>query len=364
MASTEMKLRQERVEASCKGGVLVFFPAYAAMDSTIERWKQCGLFETLKADIGSIITEPKGNAKPVTEVSSKTTGFQQRAGAGSSSFMLNTGSMSRNRNNADPEDEGFSGIVDEFNNAIDKYGSCLLLAVCRGKVSEGIDFSNNKGRVVIVTGIPFAPFQDPWVMLKKQYLDEKTSATSLLSTNAVTATNSSVMQQVLQQTSVPQSFQTIPSASTAAANVWQKAKLLQQPAPPAQGTQYPPPPPHMPPKNPPITASRGNAMNGQMWYNQSASRAVNQCLGRVIRHKNDWGAIYLLDERFCQDAQISQLSGWMRPKVKKFKSFNDSAPPLNSFLMTICNDPILRYNVSKFLLSLSMFITSSFVLSQ
>jgi hypothetical protein len=43
----------------------------------------------------------------------------------------------------------------------------------RGKVSEGIDFKDEKGRVVIITGLPFAPHKDPWVELKKQYLDER-----------------------------------------------------------------------------------------------------------------------------------------------------------------------------------------------
>lgn len=52
-------------------------------------------------------------------------------------------------------------------------------------------------------------------------------------------------------------------------------------------------------------------LTGQSWYFQSASRAINQAIGRVIRHKNDWGAIFLLDDRFLSDNQISQLSGWL-----------------------------------------------------
>ena len=52
-------------------------------------------------------------------------------------------------------------------------------------------------------------------------------------------------------------------------------------------------------------------LTGQSWYFQSASRAINQAIGRVIRHKNDWGAIFLLDDRFLSDSQISQLSGWL-----------------------------------------------------
>jgi regulator of telomere elongation helicase 1 len=39
------------------------------------------------------------------------------------------------------------------------------------------------------------------------------------------------------------------------------------------------------------------ALSGDQWYVQLATRAVNQAVGRVIRHRNDYGAIILCDER-------------------------------------------------------------------
>ena len=37
----------------------------------------------------------------------------------------------------------------------------VFLAVCRGKVSEGLDFSDAAGRAVVITGLPFAMKADP-----------------------------------------------------------------------------------------------------------------------------------------------------------------------------------------------------------
>ena len=39
-------------------------------------------------------------------------------------------------------------------------------------------------------------------------------------------------------------------------------------------------------------------LQGKDWYNQQATRAVNQAIGRVIRHVQDYGQIVLVDERF------------------------------------------------------------------
>lgn len=53
-----------------------------------------------------------------------------------------------------------------------KQNGAIMFAVCRGKISEGIDFADNNGRAVILTGLPFPLYTDPRVMLKRQYLDE------------------------------------------------------------------------------------------------------------------------------------------------------------------------------------------------
>lgn len=47
------------------------------------------------------------------------------------------------------------------------------MGVCRGRISEGLDFSDNAARCVIVVGIPNPMMTDPKVILKKHYLDTR-----------------------------------------------------------------------------------------------------------------------------------------------------------------------------------------------
>ena len=60
-------------------------------------------------------------------------------------------------------------------------------------------------------------------------------------------------------------------------------------------------------------------------------RAVNQALGRVIRHRNDFGAVILADERFGYGNVRGQLSVWLRPAVQSFDSFGKAAAKLAQF---------------------------------
>jgi Rad3-related DNA helicase len=53
-----------------------------------------------------------------------------------------------------------------------KGGAGLLLGVCRGKMSEGMDFPNDAARIVMVFGIPYASFKEADIELKMQYNDD------------------------------------------------------------------------------------------------------------------------------------------------------------------------------------------------
>ena len=53
-------------------------------------------------------------------------------------------------------------------------------------------------------------------------------------------------------------------------------------------------------------------LSGSEWYNQNALKCVNQALGRVIRHSNDYGCMLLVDSRYQQNSNKYLISKWIR----------------------------------------------------
>ncbi|CAH0480491.1 unnamed protein product [Peronospora belbahrii] len=191
-------------------GLLIFFPSYSILEESIDKWREPALSESSLSiwerivQLKQTFVEPRGRAE-------------------------------------------FKAVVDEYHQSItDNPKGAVFFAVSRGKVSEGIDFSNDKGRAVVITGLPFPPTKDPKIVLKKSILDEAV-------------------------------------------------------VPPGE-----------------------LKLTGNAWYIQQASRAVNQAIGRVIRHRHDYGAIILLDERFALKQQQECLSKWLQPYCHIFKGYGEA----------------------------------------
>uniref|UniRef100_A0AAQ6A4E5 DNA 5'-3' helicase n=1 Tax=Amphiprion ocellaris TaxID=80972 RepID=A0AAQ6A4E5_AMPOC len=102
-------------------GVLCFLPSYKMLDKLRDRWTNTGLWEKLEQQ-KTVITEPRGGAKG-----------------------------------------DFDELLQTYYDAI-KYcegrDGALLIAVCRGKVSEGLDFTDDNARAVVTIGIPFPNIKD------------------------------------------------------------------------------------------------------------------------------------------------------------------------------------------------------------
>ncbi|GFQ89127.1 fanconi anemia group J protein homolog [Trichonephila clavata] len=196
-------------------GILCFLPSYSMLDKLLQRWQITGLYNKLLSK-KVVLSEPRKQNEFVEVI------------------------------------KDFYNVVDETKDSESTVDGALLLAICRGKVSEGLDFADNNARAVITVGIPFPSIKDAQVDLKKKYNN--------------------------------------------------------------------------------MYCSKKQIMSGQDWYQIQAFRALNQALGRCIRHKEDFGALIIVDERFQKNSHYSDaLSKWIRKEIVHFPSFSSALSSLNDF---------------------------------
>ncbi|KAK6968419.1 Fanconi anemia group J protein, partial [Biomphalaria glabrata] len=210
-------------------GVLCFLPSYKVLEKLMNRWENIGLLKKL-ASKKKIIVEPRGSDK--VDFEGQMLSFYEALRSGSS-------------DSTDDEDEEGDSVT-----------GAIFFAVCRGKVSEGLDFADNFARAVITVGIPYPNFKDVQVEQKRNYNETHKHSRGLL--------------------------------------------------------------------------------GGHQWYEIQAFRALNQALGRCIRHRNDWGALIIVDERFVRDPQkyCTGLSKWVRTKIQSHHNFALAMDSLTQFIAT------------------------------
>lgn len=73
------------------------------------------------------------------------------------------------------------------------------------------------------------------------------------------------------------------------------------------------------------------------WYEVQAYKAISQALGRVIRHKDDWGTVFLLDARYQQKKVTDKLSKWVRENVVCYRDFEECRSEFDSFINKFAN---------------------------
>ncbi|XP_074757386.1 ATP-dependent DNA helicase DDX11 isoform X6 [Athene noctua] len=132
----------------------------------------------------------------------------------------------------------------------------LLLSVVGGKMSEGINFSDDLGRCVIMVGMPYPNIKSPELQEKMTWLDK-----------------------------------TMPRAA-------------------------------------------GQAPSRVLIENL-CMKAVNQSIGRAIRHQKDFASILLLDHRYARPAIFNKLPQWIRERTQVKPAFGSAFAELRKVRMCI-----------------------------
>lgn len=197
-------------------GVVVFFPSYGYLDEVADSWKK----------------EVSGGGPSIwSRLKGKKTIFQETKGASSDEVLQKYS----------------EAILGPSDGSGRPSTGAILLSVVGGKMSEGINFSDRLGRLVVVVGLPYPNIASPDWKAKMEYIESST-----------------------------------------------KARLLERGGiAPAEAT------------------ARGK-QTARDFYENSCMRAVNQSIGRAIRHRGDYAAIVLLDRRYASDRIRNKLPGWIQ----------------------------------------------------
>ncbi|CAM9104373.1 unnamed protein product [Phaeothamnion confervicola] len=217
----------------------------------------------------------------------------------------------------------FAAAKRQYEHGVKTHDAALLLAVYRGKMSEGISFNDAFARAVLCIGIPFPNAKDLKVNFKKEYNDwmsreqaRAKSAAALRKAGGVGEASLAASQAgfavshgggaYFTQTQLPGNSH---DAGRTGFGCGGGGGASQEAGNEKQAPL------------PVLTVQTGN-----QWYQQQAFRALNQALGRCIRHIYDYGVIFLLDSRHVPDSgdgpgTAAQLARWIRGHVTSYPSF-------------------------------------------
>ncbi|XP_066113773.1 ATP-dependent DNA helicase DDX11 isoform X1 [Saccopteryx bilineata] len=226
------------------GGVICFFPSYEYQHQVHAHWDKSGLLARLSVR-KKIFQEPK-RADQVERVLTEY----------SRCIEVRLGTQALGPHGGLAAENVWSQLwwsLQCHGQAGGIVTGALLLSVVGGKMSEGINFSDNLGRCVVMVGMPYPNIKSPELQEKMAYLD-----------------------QIL-------------------------------------------------PRSP------GQAPPGKALVENLCMKAVNQSIGRAIRHQKDFASIVLLDQRYTRPPVLAKLPAWIRDRVQVKATFGPAFAALRKF---------------------------------
>ncbi|KAH1048040.1 hypothetical protein J1N35_038824 [Gossypium stocksii] len=150
-------------------------------------------------------------------------------------------------------------ILKKYKEAIDNpapKSGAVLLAVVGGKISEGINFSDGMGRCIVMVGLPYPSPSDIELLERVKHIE------SLGDTSSMEIPKLSISEEEYYGGDVQSGFSIL----------------------------------------------RSCRRRGKEYYENLCMKAVNQSIGRAIRHVNDYAAILLVDIRYASDSSKKSFS--------------------------------------------------------
>lgn len=64
---------------------------------------------------------------------------------------------------------------------------------------------------------------------------------------------------------------------------------------------------------------------GRAYYENTCWKAINQSIGRAIRHRGDYACLLLIDKRYSKSNIPSRLPHWLANSFRQMNNFNDTS---------------------------------------
>ncbi|KAM0172924.1 hypothetical protein ACHAPC_010608 [Botrytis cinerea] len=270
-ANTEMMDELGRVLVNVctvvPGGVVVFFPSYRVLDTILAR------FAVVQQGNNNSTSKPKSLLQRLEE---KKTVVREA------------------------KEESVEEILRRYGNAIAEGKGGLLFSVVGGKLSEGINFSDDLGRAVVIVGLPFPNARTAEWRRRLRFVEE--SAVARLSGDYLGSASSSLTRLGLKGGYVEkEKDEEVENGETGRSQ--NTEPQIQMPIPHEIQAQI----------------AHKAKEEAKDFFENVCMRAVNQSVGRAIRHRGDWAGILMVDERFRGEGVRGKLAGWIREGVRGVK---------------------------------------------
>ncbi|CAI5977586.1 unnamed protein product [Closterium sp. NIES-64] len=296
------------------GGIVVFFPSFAYLQEVLSAW-QAGaaggaVLPMLEARKGGVFIEPRGAAEVEAVLGQYRRCIQERG------VQEKGGGQGRGVQGKDSQESGQGGVGTsggdlQAANRVSPRGA-VLLCVMGGKMSEGINFSDDMGRAVVVVGQPFPSPSDLELNERIRFIDRLAGSSSRSvgpgdagdDGAAAAGVDGGAAAAGVSGGAIGNSTSgagTRPSdtgsqdrtASLGDSSVGEGAVAL-------------------------AAAMRSCGSKGRQLYEDICAKAVNQSIGRAIRHRGDYAAILLVDARYAHaDGKgiAGKLPSWIKAQL-------------------------------------------------
>ncbi|RLV93694.1 ATP-dependent DNA helicase CHL1 [Spathaspora sp. JA1] len=179
-------------------GIVIFLPSYKYLNQVLEVWRKSPIFKSIQK-LKTVFQEPSDSSK-------------------------------------------VEQILFEYSTKAETKQGAIIFSVVGGKMSEGINFSDNLARAVVMLGLPYPNAMSGEIIAKRNFIEKSV-------------------------------------VSKPGGNINQAKE------------------------------------KSRNYYENLCMRAINQSIGRSIRHIKDYSIIYLVDSRFKNVRIQKKLSKWVRDRI-------------------------------------------------